>query len=116
MMTPLDLALKYMEIFFTGSDFEEFNHILTQDFQFQGPFYQFDSALSYINALKYDPPKACEYQIIKSYENDSSACLVFQFSKPGILVKMAQTFEIRDGKISQTLLIFDTKEFIKHND
>ena len=41
----------------------------------------------------------------------SSACLIYQFSKPGVSTSMPQTFDTKDGKISSILLIFDTGAF-----
>ena len=83
----MELALKYMEIFFSGGDIDELIHILAYDFAFRGrPFYEFDSAEDYIKSLKSDPPNGFEYEMINSFENDSSACLVYQFRKPGVSV------------------------------
>jgi len=100
-----------MEIFFSCRDIGELTHLFAPDFTFRGPFYEFDSAEDYINSLKSDPPEGCEYKIIRSFENDSSACLVYQFTKPGVSVPMAQLFEIEHGKISKILLVFDTVAF-----
>ncbi len=110
-MKPMELALKYMEIFFSGGDIDELTHLFANDFTFRGPFYEFDSAEDYIRSLKSDPPNGFAYEMINSFENDSSACLVYQFRKPGVSVPMAQLFEIKNDKISKILLVFDTGAF-----
>lgn len=110
-MEPLDLALKYMEIFFSGRDIGELRPLLSKDFSFQGPFYTFTTAEDYITSLSADPPKDFEYEIIQTFENESHACLVFQFSKPGVSTPMAQLFRISEGKICRILLVFDTGVF-----
>jgi hypothetical protein len=110
-MSPLELALKYMDLFFTGKNLEELLHFLADDLRFRGPFYEFDTAEAYVSALASDPPEGFEYEVLASFECGSSACLFYQFSKPGISVPMAQLFEVRDGKISRILLIFDTEAF-----
>ncbi|MCG8361733.1 MAG: nuclear transport factor 2 family protein [Pseudanabaenales cyanobacterium] len=110
-MGPLDLAQKYMEIFFSGRDIADLSHLFSTDFTFSGPFYEFDSAADYLNSLKSDPPKNLHYKVIRAFENESLACLVYQFSKPGINIPMAQMFEVSNGKISKILLIFDTGAF-----
>ncbi len=110
-MTPLELAEKYMNCVFKTRDFEELKTILSDDLQFGGSFYNFESADQYINSLRNDPPEDFEYEIIKRYADTSSACLVYQFSKPGVSTCMAQVFETTDGKISRILLIFDTGAF-----
>lgn len=110
-MTPLELAEKYMNCVFKTGDLAELRNILSDDLQFSGSFFNFDSADQYVNSLRNDPPESFEYDIIKSYADNSSACLVYQFSKPGVSTCMAQTFETIDGKINRIQLIFDTGAF-----
>jgi hypothetical protein len=108
---PLKLAMTYMEILFSGKNLERLRPILADDFLFCGPFYQFDSADAYIKSLQSDPPKKFEYKITGSFGGDSSVCLFFQFKKPGVSIPMAQMFEVKEGKISEILLVFDTDAF-----
>jgi len=110
-MKPLELAYKYMEILFSDKDMDHLKTILTNDCKFVGPFYQFNSAVDYINSLVKDPPVDFEYEIITSYEDDNSACLIYKFSKPGISTTMAQLFEVSGNKIYRIQLIFDTAPF-----
>ncbi len=110
-MKPLQLALKYMEVFYSGGDMQALRPLLAEDFSFSGPFYTFESAEAYIDSLKADPPKEFEYEIIRSWEDDSSACLIYQFSKPGVSTPMAQMFQVKEGRISKILLVFDTGAF-----
>ena len=110
-MEPLQLALKYMEIFFSGENLRELSQLLANDFSFSGPFYKFESAEDYIKSLQSDRPEGFEYQIIRSFESKSSACLFYQFRKRGVCTPMAQMFEVSNGKISKVLPIFDTGTF-----
>lgn len=110
-MKPIELAQKYMEIFFSGENVEDLSGLFADEFSFVGPFYRFDSALAYIDSLQSDPPQKCEFQILHTFEKTSSVCFIYQFIKPGISTPMAQTFEIRGGKICNVLLIFDTGVF-----
>ncbi len=110
-MKPFDLALRYMNIFYSGSDIEELSNILAKDLLFEGPSYTFDTADDYLDSLWKDPPEDMTYKIIESFENDSCACLIYKFSKEGISVPMVQLFEIDDDKISKFVLIFDTAAF-----
>jgi len=110
-MKPLDLALQYMDLFFNGDDVEALRPLLAGDFRFEGPFYTYDSADAYIAALKADPPEDFAYELMHAFENESSACLVFEFTKPGIRIPMIQLFEIKENKITKVLLIFDTGVF-----
>ncbi|GJL79931.1 MAG: hypothetical protein NPINA01_29200 [Nitrospinaceae bacterium] len=111
-MEPIQLALKFMDIFFPGENLEKLRPLLADDFSFSGPFYQFDSAEDYIKSIEVDPPKEFQYKIIRSFEDDSSACLIYEFIKPGVSTPMAQWFEVKDGKISRILLIFDAGAFV----
>jgi len=110
-MAPLELAEKYMDCVFKTGNLEELRIILSDDLQFRGPFFNFDSADTYVDSLRNDPPVDFEFEIIKSYADDSSVCLVYRFSKPGVSTSMTQTFETIDGKIDSILLIFDTGAF-----
>ncbi len=50
-MKPFDLALRYMNIFYSGSDIEELSNILAKDILFEGPSYTFDTADDYLDSL-----------------------------------------------------------------
>ena len=110
-MKPLELAHKYMALFYDGGSLDSLSQLLGENFSFTGPFHQFQSASEYIESLKSDPPIDMQYTILHAYEDESSACLVYQFSKNGISTPMAQTFEVSDGKISRILLVFDATVF-----
>jgi hypothetical protein len=94
-------------VFKTG-DLEALRKIFSDDLKFSGPFYNFDSADDYVNALRNNPPKNFKYKIIKSYFDNHSSCLIYEFLKLRVLTTM---FEIVDGKISHVLLIFDSRSF-----
>ena len=111
MKKPLELALEYLEIFVGNKPLSELSDILDEQCSFQGPMYQFNSAVAYINSLESDPALNASYDIIASFEDNSSACIIYQFKKPGIDTAMSQTFKIRNGKIVEILLIFDASVF-----
>ena len=100
-----------MHIFFSGTELDELHHILDEDCTFEGPFFQSRSAEEYIMALKTDPPINCSYTLIESLEHEATACLFYQFEKPGITTPMAQLFGIKNDKICKIILIFNTTEF-----
>ena len=114
-MKPLELAIKYMDIIFLGRDLERLNDIFHKDLRFKGPFQSFNSADDYIDSLKNDPPIGFSYEIIKSFQDTTSACLIYEFKKPGLRTTMTQLFEIEKNKICQIQLIFDTKPFLTGN-
>ena len=110
-MAPLKLANRYMEVFYGEEPIECLTEIFSEKFSFKGPFHEFNTSEEYIESLKSDPPVGVEYKIIEAYENENSACLVYQFSKPGMSTIMSQMFEVANGKISGIILVFDTKAF-----
>ena len=110
-MKPLELASKYLEIFFGGSSIEPMIDLFQPSMVFDGPFFQGLSAREYVDSLKADPPHNSRYEIIRSYETKSSACVIYKSSKPGVTTTMVQQFEVSDGKISKILLVFDTGAF-----
>ena len=113
-MKPIDLALRYMEIFYSGKDLDRLKNILAEDLSFTGPLYTFSSAEEYINSLKEDSPRGMKYEIIKSFEDENGACLIYNFHKESISITMAQWFEVKADKISKINLIFDTDAFTKN--
>ncbi len=110
-MKPLELALKYMDIFYYEKDPSLLKDILHEDLIFSGPFFKFNSAKDYIDSLIESPPKDMSYKIIESFENNTSVCLVYVFKKGEIESTMSQLFKVNYGKISEIILIFDTKDF-----
>lgn len=106
-MTPLELARRYMDIVFSGRDFERLRPLLADDFTFEGPLYQYGSADEYIAALTADPPQGFAYETIRAYEDGPSACLLYTFAKPGFTTNMAQWWEVEGGRVRRTVLVFD---------
>lgn len=106
---PIDLVQKYMDCFFGHSPLHKMRSLLAEDLIFEGPLHRSCSARSYLEALDSDPPSDVHYEIEEVYESENSVCLIYQFSKPGVATRMAQTFEIRDGKICRIRLVFDTR-------
>ena len=110
-MKPLVFAQQYMDIIYKTGELDHLWELFTDNLRFRGPFYEFNSAADYINSLLADPPKDFTYELIKSYEDASSACLIYRFSKPGISTIMTQFFEVEKDKICRILLVFDTQIF-----
>lgn len=110
-MKPLELANKYLEIFYSGKNIQDLSLLFATDLKFNGPFYTFETSEAYINSLLSSPPKDFKYSILHSYENATSACIIYQFSKTGISLPMTQYFEVKNDEITKILLIFDTAKF-----
>ena len=112
-MSALDLALQYMQIFYSGKELDRLSSILHADLKFRGPLFQFDTAWEYIASIKADPPVACSYRILHTFEKENVVNLLYDFYKPGITTTMSQLFEVRNDKIIRIVLIFDSAVFAK---
>jgi len=110
-MKPLDIVQKYLDSFYGEAPLEEMKSLLADDLSFKGPFYEFDSAEAYFDALVANSPRDARYRILDMYQKDNSVCLIYQFSKPGVETTMVQIFEIKGDKIARIRLIFDPAVF-----
>jgi len=110
-MSPLKIAKKYMASFYGEAPLEAMLPLLSEDLIFKGPFVEFNTAVDYFESLKTNLPVDVKYKILNVYEKENSVCLIYEFSKPGLVTPMAQTFEVVNGKITNIRLIFDTNAF-----
>ena len=110
-MTPLELALRYMDIFFSGRDLARLHDILAADLRFRGPFHRFETARDYVESLVASPPVQCSYHMLHTFEHERHAQLTYEFIKPGVRTPMAQLFETRDARIVEMVLVFDSAAF-----
>ena len=108
----LELARRYMEVFYSGRDAEELRPILAEDLVFEGPFLRCESADAYIESLRGDSREGLSYEVLHEFESEASACLLYRFAKPGVDTTMAQVFETRGGRIARITLVFDTGAFV----
>lgn len=113
-MKPLKIALKFLDAFYHEEDLVLLRELLHDDLVFEGPLYEFTSAEDYIESLRQDPPGGMDYRIVKSFSDDSSVCLYYEFTKPGIRTPMVQLFDIENGKIRRIRLVFDTAALESH--
>ena len=110
-MSPLEIAKKYMESFYGEAPLDAMLPLLSENLIFKGPFVEFDTALEYFESLKENPPEGVSYKILNTFENENTVCMIYEFSKPGVITPMAQIFEVVDDKITNIRLIFDTNAF-----
>lgn len=106
-MNPQDLALSFIRYFCAG-EVDKLKPLLDDDFKFQGPMYDFDSAEKYLISLHEDPPEPGDFTIISITEGDNSAAVFYEYNKPLQSIKIAQLFKCKDGLIQDVLIIFDT--------
>ncbi len=111
-MGPRELALRYLDIFFSGDGVEGMLELFhPSDFRFSGPLFAFDSAAEYVQSLQDDPPLDCSYEPISVLEGGDEVCVVYDFVRGDLRTPMAQLFRVRDGHIHRVMLIFDSAPF-----
>jgi len=110
-MDAKELASRYMQIVFENGDLDELYLIFHPALQFEGPLFKFASAEEYFKALKNSPPDHFGYEMIHAFEHDTTACLIYRFTKSGVTTTMAQTFEVDHDRITHIQLIFDASAF-----
>ncbi len=100
--------LRYLEIFKNAGPFEELESIFHRKMRFRGPLFSADDASSYIEALRREPPKGVNYDLISSFESDQEALLVIDFIKTPRRTPMVVWGKFSDDKIKALTLIFDS--------
>ena len=100
-----------MEAFYGLAPLKQMEVLLADDLEFDGPFYKSDTAKEYLSTLRENPPVDVHFDLEESFENSTSVCFIYRYSKPGVETRMAQTFKITNGKISRIRLVFDTNAF-----
>ena len=109
-LTPLQLAQRYLECF-CAADIEALAGLLAPELQFTGPFHEFSCAADYLQSLRDDPPRDVQYSLLHRSEDERGACLIYEYTKPGVSTTMAQWFEVKHNKISKIILVFDRGAF-----
>ena len=111
-MKPIDLAQEFLRIFYSGEGIERLSEILDDQLHFKGPLFESIGAKAYLDALISDPPTGMSYSIQSTYQNEDKVCIVYTFRKGDISIPMVQEFQVKNGKISRILLVFDSKDFL----
>ncbi len=107
----MHLALSYLDIFFSGQNLDRLYDLFDPSLHFEGPFFTFDTAETYIEALKQNPPAQMAGEILHTFESGETACVIYTLKKPGVETPVAQLFETNGDRITKILLIFDTRMF-----
>lgn len=113
-MSARELTEKYLAVIFSGGNLNELESLFAPDLKFTGPWFQFSSASDYIASLRKQPFEGVQYEIMKSYGDENSACVIYTMSAHGRSnIPMAVFTTTNSSKIVSILLIFDTAVFDK---
>ncbi len=103
-------VLEFLACFCNG-DVDSLSALLAEEFCFKGPFIECTSKEAYISALNEDPPIDCQIEVVKLFEDGEDVGIFYTFKKSDVTTPMAQFFKFNEGKIAETLLVFDSGVF-----
>ena len=109
-MTNREVALEYLRCFCSG-DVDGLEQLLAADLNFRGTFHEYFSSADYLADLRSAPLETCGYRIINVTEDVGSVAIFYDYEKPDKVMTIAQLFKVREGKISEVLLVFDGRGF-----
>ena len=92
---------------FCRADASGLEPLLAEDFHLTGPLARFESRTAYLAALEKDPPERAGFRVVKVFEEGADVCVIYELMRSTGTVVISQTFTFVDGKIADTLLLFD---------
>ena len=66
------------------------------------------SRSDYLDVLRSAPPASCRARVLSVTEGNDGIAVFWDYEKPGGTLTIAQLFGLRDGRISEIRLVFDT--------
>lgn len=110
-MNPTKLATTYLNAFFGETPLEDIRDILSDDLQFTGPFYKYETADDYLASLKETLPEGVvNYEILKEIEKGNTCCIVYKPEQDQEI--SAQLFEVVDNKITRIRFLADASRLL----
>ncbi len=88
-MNKQNIALEFLKCFCSGN-INALRTLLSEDFQFKGPFLQSNSRDEYITVLEKDKPEKCDFSVLKVFEDDEGVCIFYEYIKQESTVTIAQ--------------------------
>lgn len=104
----LELAHRYLKAFIGELPLDDMRLVLSKDLVFEGPFISCSNASDYIDSLKKNPLENASFRILDEFENENSACILYELVKPEVILPIAQWFKSENGKIVEIRVIFDS--------
>jgi len=109
-MSHQELAIEFIKKFCAG-DIEGLALLLSENLQFKGPLFQFNSREAYLLSLKQDPAQPADYRVISITESPDHISIFYDYEKNEGSITIAQLFRFKDQKICEILIVFDGREF-----
>ena len=109
-MTNQEIAKKYLGCFCSG-DIDAIEPLLAPNLSFIGTLHTYCSSAEYLDSLEKDPPERCEHKVLSVTENDDSVAVFYEYQKSDGPLLVAQLFKIKNQKIQEVILVFDSRGF-----
>ena len=107
-MTKKDVVLEYLKAF-CSADLNRLKAVLADKFHLKGPFFEFHSREDYISSLEGNLVPNCTFEIIRLMEEGEDVSVFYHYIKPNTTVHVAQLFRFKNSKVSEAVLIFDSR-------
>jgi hypothetical protein len=105
-MDSKSLAISFVK-YFCNADLAGIDLLLSTQFKLTGPLYEFNSKQNYLDSLEgnLDPDPDSVILSVTGNEDESAAFYTYKGNVIG------QLFRCQEGKIFETLLVFDADKF-----
>lgn len=110
-MKKVEIAKEFIDQFCRGN-VEYLEELLQENLHFQGPLFKFSSRNDYLESLRADPPKNNKYRVLSITENEEEVSIYYEYGKANGSLTIAQLFRFEGNKISEILLVFDSKGLV----
>lgn len=102
-----------MEVFYRDWNPHNLSALLSTDLKMQGPLFRFTTSADYIKSLRENPPIDLDYEVVHDFESGDTACIIYTIKKATGDFLVAQTFRVRNDKIDQILIVFDSARMVE---
>ncbi len=114
MASALATAERYLAAFSTG-DIDTISSLVSDDIVFEGPMAHFEGREPFMQAMTgLAKTWKSDHKRIRAIENGDSAALLYDFVMTEPIkqtVRMTEWYRVRNGKIDEIRLLFDTAKF-----
>jgi hypothetical protein len=108
-MTHREQAVEFVRRFAAG-DVDRLEPLLAEDLQLTGPYLRATSRAAYLEALRQGPPEPCRFRILSVTDDGDQVAVFYEYEKPDSTLTIAQLFRFTGERISETHLVFDTRD------
>lgn len=99
-------ARTFVQLFCSG-DVNGLESLLARDLEFAGPLLVCGSRHEYMIALRKDPPRAGECEVLSVTSGPDAVAVFYDYVHSGSAVRIGHLFRFRKGLISEMIVLFN---------